>query len=57
MQDTEDKVSNDLKSRDLAQILAYASDSMQHGPNIELGVTGIIVDNNPKGLPLPTSPP
>lgn len=30
---------------------------MIHGPNIDMGVLGIIVENNPNGDRLPTSPP
>lgn len=44
-----------LEERDLAQVLAYASNALTNGPNIELGVVGIIVDNRPNAPPLPTS--
>lgn len=46
-----------LRSRDLAQILAYAAQSMQNGPNVELGTLGIIVENNPNGRHFPASAP
>lgn len=46
-----------LTERDLAQILAYAAQSMTTGPNIELGTVGIIVENNPNGVHFPSDPP